>query len=79
MFLENNIPVYYSKELHVSDLIASFAQADNADILSWESNFFNYTDRKFAIYENFFIDSQKNQIHLVESRFQNPREGSKMK
>jgi len=53
MFKSLNIPVYYSLDEDNDDTIAFHANADGADILSGDGDFYRYIDRKYKIYSDF--------------------------
>lgn len=53
MFRRCNVTVVYSMDADSDDTLAFNAQADNADILSGDNDFFRYIDAKYTIWSNF--------------------------
>jgi len=56
MFHEAGVEVHYSVECDNDDTLAFFAQADGADVLSEDTDFFRYTDSTFRLYSDFYFD-----------------------
>jgi len=56
MFREAGVEVHYSVEFDNDDTLAFFAQADGADVLSQDSDFFRYIGSSFRLYAGFSIE-----------------------
>jgi hypothetical protein len=65
MFKNLGVPVYYSLDEDNDDTLAFYANADGANVLSGDGDFYRYIDRKYKIYSDF------NQIKLL---VQQPRQ-----
>jgi len=59
MFKSLGVPVYYSLDEDNDDTLAFYANADGANVLSGDGDFYRYIDRKYKIYSDF------NQIKLL--------------
>ena len=65
MFRSQGVPVRYSLDYDNDDTLAFHAQADDADILSGDGDFYRYIGRKYKIYSDFKING--NEIELISN------------
>jgi hypothetical protein len=65
MFRSQDVPVFYSLDYDNDDTLAFYAQADDADVLSGDGDFYRYIGRKYTIYSDF--EYNKNEIVLLRN------------
>lgn len=68
MFREAGVEVYYSDNVDNDDTLASYAQHDEADVLSGDKDMFRYIGSTFVVYDNFY-ENEQGELRLRKKRY----------